>query len=103
MSDLELERRAIALFEQLLDIPYAERDAWLERKLPRQPELLTRIRAMVAADHSARLRTGAALDAVDEEVPPERIGAYRIVRRVGRGGMGSVYLGARATGDFAHD
>lgn len=103
MSDLELERQAIALFEQWLDVPEAERDAWLERTLVDQPALEARLRAMVAADRSAQLRTGAALDEVDEELPPERIGAYRIVRRIGRGGMGSVYLGDRATGDFAHE
>jgi len=103
MADLQTERQAIALFEQMLEIPEAERDAWLERNLAEQPELRVRVEAMVAADRSARLLTGAALDEVDEELPPERIGAYRIVRRIGRGGMGSVYLGARATGDFMHE
>jgi serine/threonine-protein kinase len=102
MSDLELERQAIALFEQLLDIPDSERDSWLAQNLADQPALMTRVRAMVASDRSARMRTGAALEELDEELPPERIGAYRIVRRIGRGGMGSVYLGTRATGDFAH-
>ncbi|HJT79789.1 MAG TPA: protein kinase [Chthoniobacterales bacterium] len=29
-----------------------------------------------------------------------RIGAYRVVKEIGRGGMGTVYLGARADGEF---
>ncbi|HTU09857.1 MAG TPA: serine/threonine-protein kinase [Allosphingosinicella sp.] len=103
MSDLDIERQAIALFERLLDIPDAERDAWLDANLADQPVLQSRVRAMVAGDRNARMRTGAALDEVDEELPPERIGAYRIVRLIGRGGMGSVYLGTRATGDFTHE
>lgn len=32
-----------------------------------------------------------------------RIGAYRIVREIGRGGMGTVFLGARADGEFEKD
>ena len=36
-----------------------------------------------------------------EEVPdPERVGAYRILRRIGEGGMGVVYLAEREDGEF---
>ena len=31
---------------------------------------------------------------------PDRIGAFRVVREIGRGGMGRVFLGERAEGDF---
>src|SRR3546814_11264104 len=48
------------------------------------------------------LQTGAATDALYEEDAPERIGAYRIVSRIGRGGTGLVYRGERETGDFLH-
>ena len=102
MPDIALEREAIALFERMLDLPEAERGAWLARQTEGRPELASRVAAMRAADHDASLRTGMAADALDEEVPPERIGAYRITERIGRGGMGSVYRGERATGDFAH-
>src|SRR5687767_8060225 len=105
MTDLALEREAFALFERLLDVPEGERDAWLASEAGDRPDLLSRVNAMRSADHSARIRTGAVVDELDEaddEASPARIGAYRIVGRIGRGGMGSVYRGERATGDFTH-
>lgn len=102
MTDPAVERAALALFEAMLDVPEAERDAWIARHAGHDPRLAARIAAMREADRLAQLRTGAAIDALDEEVPPERIGAYRLVERIGRGGMGSVYRGERVTGDFAH-
>ncbi|MFC7499610.1 protein kinase [Enterovirga sp. GCM10030262] len=102
MPDSTLEREAIGLFEQLLEIPEPERDAWLARVAAERPELLSRIQALRDADRLAAMRTGAAVDSLDEEEAPERIGAYRIVERIGRGGMGSIYRGERETGDFAH-
>lgn len=102
MHDIAIERQAIAVFERLLDVPEPERDAWLAREIQGQPELLSRVRAMREADRRTALRTGAAIDGLDDEPDPERIGAYRVTGRIGRGGMGSVYRGERMTGDFAH-
>lgn len=102
MTDPAIERRALALFEQLLDVPEPERDAWIAALATDNPDLARRVTAMREADRHAALRTGAATDALEEEAPPARIGAYRIVGRIGRGGMGSVYRGEREAGDFAH-
>lgn len=104
MTDIALEREALALFEAALDMAEDEREAWLTARAAGRPALLERVRAMLAADRAAALRTGMAADqaAAEEEAMPARIGAYRIVERIGRGGMGSVYLGERAAGDFAH-
>lgn len=102
MTDRNLEREALALFELLLDLPEQERDAWLAERVGDRPDLARRVAAIRAADRNAQLRTGAAVEALDEEKVPDRIGAYRIVERIGRGGMGSVYRGERMAGDFAH-
>lgn len=102
MPDLQLERDAIALFERALDVAEDSRESWLAAETDGRPNLLDRVQAMLRADRSANLRTGGAGDALDEEPAPERIGAYRIVERIGRGGMGSVYRGERDAGDFAH-
>jgi eukaryotic-like serine/threonine-protein kinase len=46
-------------------------------------------------------------DTVRDTVSPHRIGtrigAYRIIREIGRGGMGTVFLAARADGEFEKD
>jgi predicted Ser/Thr protein kinase len=102
MDDLALERAAIALFEALLDQPEESRDAWLAARTEGKPELRARLNALRDADRRATLRTGAAVETLEEEPPPERIGAYRIVERIGRGGMGAVYRGERDAGDFQH-
>ncbi|MDO7842697.1 serine/threonine-protein kinase [Sphingomonas immobilis] len=101
MSD-DLERTVLALFEASLEVPEADRDAWIAQATQGRPDLAARLQAMRAADRLSALETGGAIGTLDEELPPERIGAYRIVERIGRGGMGSVYRGERDTGDFGH-
>ncbi|MGF7147203.1 serine/threonine-protein kinase [Sphingomonas zeicaulis] len=102
MTDPAIERAAIALFERMLDVDEVDRPGWLERETVGEPALRLRVLAMAAADRAAELRTGGAVDMVAEPPPPERVGAYRITGRIGGGGMGAVYRGERATGDFVH-
>lgn len=101
-TDPAIERHAIALFQEAIDIPPADRAAWIEVRTQGDPELGKRLAAMLRADALVGLQTGGAIDGLDEDAPPERIGAYRIVERIGRGGMGAVYRGERMTGDFDH-
>lgn len=102
MTDPGLERDAIALFERLLDLPDDQQQGALDDATKDRPDLRERVEAMRRSDRSFSLRTGAAVDTLDEEPTPGRIGAYRITGRVGGGGMGTVYRGERMTGDFAH-
>ena len=95
------ERRVLHLFDRLLDQPLAERERWLEEATAGDAELVRAVTALVAADsRSDALPTmlPEAGDAADPPLPPERLGNYAIVRELGRGGMGVVYLAERADG-----
>ncbi|MCB1570630.1 MAG: protein kinase, partial [Xanthomonadales bacterium] len=95
---------------ELLDLDPGERAAGLLR----YPEALRPALAgllAAALDEDDFLRPGGALSAalidavLDDETPSlehgTELGAYRIVKEIGAGGMGRVYLGERADGLFA--
>ena len=102
MTDPALERRALTLFEAMLDIDEAAREAWLLTKTGSDVELKQRVTAIWHAEKQLNLKTGAFLDAIDPEPVPDKIGAYRITGVIGSGGMGTVFSADRDAEDFEH-
>ena len=100
--DKARESRALALLDQLLEQPEAERGAWLDRACGDDAELRARMARLLQLNGSDSIRTGAAPLLAESHDLPERIGAYRITGLIGQGGMGAVYRGERAAGDFDH-
>jgi len=97
------------LLDRAIELPPEERDAFLDAACAADQDLRSRIEALLRADVEAgtfldkpALEQSAPLVAAlyDDPLAGRQIGAYRILRESGRGGMGVVYLAERADGQF---
>ncbi|MEO0996617.1 MAG: serine/threonine-protein kinase [Pseudomonadota bacterium] len=103
------DREALALFERMLDIPAEDRDEFLAQHCG-SDAVRRRVLAMLKADSGAgglleqdadRRLAELSVDRPAESRPaPARIGPYRVVERIGQGGMATVYRAERADQDF---
>jgi serine/threonine protein kinase len=89
------------LFERALSLSHEERRGLAERECGDDRGLRDELYAMLDAERAvekhgflkdAVFSNGSAIFSFDDEVAPERIGEYRILKELGRGGMGIVYL-----------
>lgn len=97
-------RRVEELFLAALDLPPAERAAFFDRECPSDLELRQEAESLLAADASngqsiATIVEDTASSLLDPDAG-KRFGPYQVVREVGRGGMGAVYLALRADQEF---
>lgn len=92
------------VFHAALDRAPADREAFVAAACRGDAGLRQEVEGLLRAhEQASRFVAQAAVDLerVAATVPVERqIGAYRIVRELGRGGMGTVYLGERADSQF---
>ena len=107
-------RRVDAIFDAVLDLPEHERAAYLERTCEGDSTLLLEVVALLdsvgeaesllgenVGDFAGSLIAGWA-DAPDAPLAEGAVlGPWRILREIGRGGMGAVHLAERADGAFA--
>jgi len=98
-------RRVRSVFEEVLGLGLAEREPALDRLCAENQGLRAEVESLLRAAEEAGGFLASdepwADSAMFDAAMPDAIGAYRIVREIGRGGMGVVYLGERQDGDFA--
>jgi hypothetical protein len=89
-----------SILERALEIPSAERETFVSGACHGDDDLLQEVKQYLACTTAAEmlLPEGGFSEmavAASGGTPPERVGPYRIVREIGRGGMGIVCLGER--------
>jgi tetratricopeptide (TPR) repeat protein len=114
--DVERHRRAKAIFAEALEMEAGPREGYLDQACAGDAALRSEVESLLAAAgksdgflDAVRLppipaqSLSPALGGPDVSVEPEprtRIGPWRLVREVGRGGMGSVYLVERSDREY---
>ena len=95
------------ILESAAEVPAEERSAWIEKACEGDHELAHEIESLLASAPGTEF-----LEPLFEKTPtlqPEatavgligqRVGPYRVLERIGAGGMGAVYLAEREEGDF---
>ncbi|MEW5741802.1 MAG: serine/threonine-protein kinase [Myxococcota bacterium] len=91
--------RVNEVFHRALELEGDARTKYLDETCGGDTALLSEVRSLLDADAKADSFLATPAGAVKDTAPTE-VGPWRILRELGRGGMGTVYLAERADGAF---
>ena len=111
-----MNTRCTALLREALDLPESERRQFLERASAGDVALLENLIRLLELDDDTDPFLDAPLDgfvaglladevdpedSLDDVAPGDRIGPWKVINKLGSGGMGSVWLAERADGVYS--
>jgi serine/threonine-protein kinase len=105
-SEVQRWRRASEILDVALELEPAERSAYLARAAADDPGLRAELEAILAGAvarvffESPAVVLAASIGETEAALDGIVVGPYRLVRELGHGGMGIVYLAERADGQF---
>ncbi|HKS58812.1 MAG TPA: protein kinase [Steroidobacteraceae bacterium] len=105
-------QRIAPYLDQALDLPGEERERWLNELAHAHPDIADAVRKLLQEHADLQQRGFLAapiLNPVRQALlretagAGEQVGAYRLIREIGRGGMSSVWLAQRCDGQLQRD
>jgi serine/threonine-protein kinase len=103
--ELDLRLEIESIFEDAIELPPEDRERWLTGRCGTDSQLRAEVDALIAAHERAEgvlegNVVAAGVRALRDSCHGRRIGAYRVLSELGRGGMGVVYLAERDDGQY---